>query len=248
MVNIAYRITAVRSREEYAVALCDQIGEPHSSIMWDEERRGSQWNKNRTCESVLGQGYTHLCLLDDDAVVVSHFKDIVQMGVERFPDAFWTFFSDETHSFKDRPKHTPWLELFNKNCKGIGLVMPVEHIAPYLKFYADEFATKYPKWNHDDTAKKMYCLLNDIRVMMPIPNLIYARQIRSAMPTHHNITPNTDCWRGMDIDLAQFRSNEYEVDKVRSLFWVHLDKNEDIVKRCVAKFQRNKLLEKAQRR
>jgi len=248
MVKIAYRITAVRSREKYAIALCDSIDEPRSSIMWDEALRGSQWNKNRTIEEVLDQGYTHVCLLDDDAIVVNNFKGIVQQCVEHFPDAFWTFFSDETHSLKDKPASTPYLELFNKNCKGIGLVMPVQHIRPYLEFYEKEFAHKYPKWNHDDTAKKMYCLLNNIRVMMPIPNLIFARQIRSAMPTHHNITPNSDCWQGKDLDLRQFDTYEFEVDKVRSMFWVHLDKNEEIVQRCVQKFRRNKMLEKAQRR
>ena len=248
MVKIAYRITAVRSREEHALEICRSIGEPISSIMWDEELKGSQWNKNRTCESVLDQGYTHLCLIDDDVVTVNNFKEIVQVCVEHFPDAFWTMFSDETHSLKSRPKNTPYLELFNKNCKGICLIMPVEHIRPYLSFYKEEFAHKYPKWNHDDTAKKMYCLLNNIPVMMPIPNLVYARQIRSAMPTHHNITPNTDCWQGRDIDIKQFYTYDYEVDKVRSLFWTHLDKNEDIVQRCVEKFNRNKLLEKIQRK
>lgn len=246
-IRIAYRILAVRSREEYALELARMIGEPESSIMWDEERQGSVWNKNRTCRDFLeNSDATHLLMLDDDAVTVNNFKEIVEMAVSRFPDAIWSFF-DNSHEYKHRPKHTPYLELFNKNVRGICLVMPRQLVQPFLDFWDEEIAPKYPKWNHDDTGKKMFALLNDIRVMSTIPSLIYARQIRSAMPTHHNITENTSCWRGRDIDVAQFNTYDYEVDRIRSLFMTHLDMNEPICRKCAAKFKRNKLLEKVQK-
>lgn len=245
-IKIDYRITAVRSREEHALDLARMMGEPESSIMWDEERRGCPWNNNRTCREFLDTDCTHLLLIDDDAVVVNNFKTIVEMAVSRFPDAIWTFF-DNTHEFKDRPKNTPYLELFNKNMRGICKVLPREVIAPFLSFWDEEIAPRYPKWNHEDTAKKMFALLNDIRVMGTIPSLVYARQIKSAIPTHHNITENTSCWRGRDIDVAQFNTYDYEVDRIRSLFMTHLDMSEPICRKCAAKFKRNKLLEKVQK-
>lgn len=248
MIKIMYRILAVRSREEYARELAISIGEPESSIMWDEERRGCPWNNNRTCEEFLlsDSSYTHLLLIDDDAIVVDDFKDIVEAAVSRFPDAIWTFF-DNSHSFKDRPKHTPYIELFNKNMRGICKVLPRQFIAPFLSFWKSRIEPKYPNWNHEDTAKKMFALLNDIRVMATIPCLVNARQIKPAIPTHHNITPNTDCWQGEKIDKKQFLTMDYEVDRIRTLFMTHLKKDEPICIECAEKFARNKMLEKAMR-
>ena len=244
MIKIMYRILAVRSRERYALELADSIGESQDSIMWDEEMRGCPWNNNRTCRDFLKTNdYTHLLLIDDDAVVVNNFKQIVETAVTLFPDCIWTFF-DNTHKFKDRPKHTPYIELFNKNMRGICKVLPREVIAPFLEFWDKEIAPLYPKWNHEDTAKKMFALLNDIRVMGTIPCLVNARQIKSAIPTHHNITQNTDCWQGENVDIGQFMTNQYEVDKIRSLFMTHLKKDEPICRKCAEKFAKNKLIER----
>lgn len=247
MVKIMYRILAVRSREKHAIELAQSIGEPESSIMWDEDLRGCPWNNNRTCEDFLkATEYTHLLTIDDDAIVVEGFKEIVEMAVLRFPDAIWTFF-DNTHTFKDKPPNTPYLELFNKNVRGICKVLPRAVVAPFLNFWRTEIVPFYPEWNHEDTAKKMFALLNDIPVMATIPSLVCARQIKPAIKTHHNVTPNTDCWRGRIIDKEQFKTLDFAVDRTRSLFMMHLDKNEPVCRRCAQKFAHNKLVEKMQR-
>lgn len=244
MIKIMYRILAVRSREQYALELADSIGEPRSSIMFDDELRGCPWNNNRVCRSFLKtDDYTHLLLIDDDAIVVNNFKQIVEMAVTIFPDCIWTFF-DNTHKYSDKPQNTPYIELFNKNMRGICKVLPRYVIAPFLSFWDTEIAPFYPDWNHEDTAKKMFALLNDIKVMSTIPCLVNARQIKSAIPTHHNVTPNTDCWQGKDIDVAQFATNQYEVDRIRSLFMTHLKKDEQICRKCAEKFMKNKMLER----
>lgn len=244
MIKIMYRILAVRSRERYAIELAKRIGEPITSIMWDEELRGCPWNNNRTCIDFLrADGYTHLLMIDDDAIVVDDFKSIVEMAVSRFPKAIWTFF-DNTHSFSDRPPDTPYLELFNKNVRGICKVLPREVVAPFIDFWNTRIEPYYPNWNHEDTAKKMFALLNDIPVMATIPSLVYARQIKSAIKTHHNITKNTDCWQGEKIEKEQFATNKYSMDKIRSLFMMHLGKDEPICKECAIKFAQNKRLEK----
>lgn len=244
--NIAYRITAVREREQYAEALRRQIGEPESSILWDEKHLGSVWNKNKALRDLQDSEYSHILLLDDDAEAVNNFRQIVNIAVRTFPDAIWTFYTN-THHLRDRPSDTPYLELFNKNIRGICLVMPRYMIRGFLDFYDTRIAPFYPKYNHDDTAKKMYALLNNIKVMTTIPCLVRAIPIKSTMPTHHNITQNTDCWQGKDIDVKQFLTGKYEVDKIRSLFMTHLDKNEPICRECAEKFKRNKELERITR-
>lgn len=241
--NIAYRITAVREREQYAEALRKQLDEPESSIFWDEKKIGCMWNKNRVWESLQDSEYSHILVIDDDAEVVNNFKQIVQIAVSHFPDAIWTFYTN-THRLKDKPSDTPYLELFNKNARGICTLMPRYLAKPYLNFYRVRLEPYYPNWNHEDTAKKMFALLNNIKVMTTIPCLVRAIPIKSAIPTHHNITQNTDCWQGKDIDVKQFLTGKYEVDKIRSLFMTHLDKNEPICRECAAKFKRNKELEK----
>lgn len=244
MIKIMYRILAVRSREQYAFALADSIGEPRSSIMLDDELRGCPWNNNRVCRDFLqAKDYTHLLLIDDDAIVVNHFKQIVEAAITLFPDCIWTFF-DNSHKYSDRPVDTPYIELFNKNLRGICKALPRAVVSPFLDFWDARIAPLYPNWNHEDTAKKMFALLNDIKVMSTIPCLVNARQIKPAIPTHHNITQNTDCWQGRDIDVRQFLTSKYEVDKIRSLFMTHLDKNEPICRECAAKFKRNKEMER----
>lgn len=243
MAKIAYRITAVREREQYAQALREQLDESANIIVWDEQKIGCMWNKNRTWESLQDSEYSHVLVIDDDAEVVNNFKQIVQAAVTYFPDVIWTFYTN-THTMKDRPSDTPYLELFNKNARGICTLMPRYLIKPYLEFYQKNIKPYYPKWNHEDTAKKMFALLNDIRVMATIPCLVRAIPIKSAIPTHHNITQNTDCWQGKDIDVNQFFTSKYEVDKIRSMFMTHLNKDEPICRECAEKFKRNKQYER----
>lgn len=92
-IKIAYRVIAVRERQDLVEDLLSKIDEPDSSVFWDEDHNGCMWNAIRLWKSyeTLPEGTTHLCLLADDAEVVKNFKEAVHKCVEHFPDCIWTF-------------------------------------------------------------------------------------------------------------------------------------------------------------
>lgn len=240
MAKIIYRIPAVRSREKYAIDLCRNLGEPLSSIYWDDERRGSVWNKFRIwrlCEQ--DPSITHICMLDDDADIVHNFKDFVEVSVQNFPDAILSFCHCNANPvrMKEKAAHTPYMLLQNFDFRGISLCVPTKYLRGYLQFVAD----RLPDYKRDDTSLKMYACLQDIPCILTVPNLVRAMQIPSAIHPRF-MSKNSDTWVGYDVDINQFRTTDYCVRKSRQLFDFHMKKGTPIVDEITAVYKRRLLL------
>lgn len=240
MSKILYRIPAVRSREQHALDLCHSIGEPETSIFWDEERRGSVWNKFRIWN--LYKEYpevTHICMLDDDADVVHGFKKFVQVATDNFPDCILSFCHCNANPVRMREKatHTPYMLLRNFDFRGISLCLPVKYIQGYLQFVAD----RLPKYRRDDTSLKMYACLKDIPCILTVPNLVRAKEIPSAIHPRF-MSKNSDTWVGYDVDLRQFKTTDYVVRKRKQLFDFHMKKEEQIVHEVTEVYRKRLLL------
>lgn len=241
MIKIAFRVLAVRERESLVSDLLPKIEEPESSVMWDEEHKGCMWNAYRTWKEILAlekYGYTHGCILADDAEVVMNFKRCVQMCVEHFPEAVWTFANNDV-TFAERAPDTPYINIWSCNTRGICYLMPMDHIRGYLQFY-ETYLMSYPRWTHDDTTCKMYCMLNDVQVMMPIPNLVIGKDVDPVIAGHRKCKRDLTCWRGRNIDLAQFNTLKYKVSKCRALFPLHLQDKEPVCQMVIRKFKQKK--------
>jgi hypothetical protein len=86
-------IITVRDRLSRAAALAQQLasdgyvseisGGPLVNL--DEERRGPWWNFKTTAELLLGQGHTHLCVLEDDVRLCSNFLGELRRVLEIVP-------------------------------------------------------------------------------------------------------------------------------------------------------------------
>ena len=141
-VKVAYRIMAVRERQPLVEDLLAKLGEPETSVFWDEERKGSLWNAKRIWSSYkdLNDGTTHICLLCDDADVVNDFKGAVQKCVENFPNAIWTFANRPQVRGDQRGKNTPYIKIWNCWIRGICCLMPVSLIDGWFAFY-DSFSS-----------------------------------------------------------------------------------------------------------
>ena len=245
--KIAYRIIAVREREGLVKDLLNKINEPETSVFWDEDHNGCMWNVLRVWGSYkdLPEDVTHLCLLADDAEVVNDFKQAVQKCVENFPDAIWTFANYPQIKGSDRGKFTPYVKIWNCQVRGICYLMPVKLIAGWLEFY-EKYLAGIKGWQHDQVTTSLYALLNDIDVMMPIPNLVVGKDVLSVIKGHRRLNRNRDmsCWFGRDIDLRQFNTSEFVVSKSRSMFEFHLWNDEEVLIWAKEKIAKKKKMDK----
>ena len=246
-IKIAYRIIAVREREGLVKDLLQKLNEPDSSVFWDEEHKGCMWNAKRLWGSYkdLPEGTTHLCLLADDVDVVNHFKEAVQKCVEHFPDAIWSWANRPQVKGSDRGRFTPYVKIWNCWSRGICYLMPIKYIDGWFEFLERYFGDN-PRWNRDDTTTSLYALLNDIDVMMPIPNLAVGKDVKSTIKGHSRLNRNRDmsCWFGRDIDLRQFNTCEYVLSKSRSGFEFHLPDDSEVLILAKNKIAKKKKIDK----
>lgn len=246
-IKVAYRIMAVRERQELVEDLLKRLDEPETSAFYDEEHRGSMWNARRIWGSYkdLPEGTTHLCFLADDADPVNHFKEAVQKCAENFPNAIWTFANRPQVNGSERGKFTPYIKIWNCWTRGICCMIPVHLIEGWLEFY-DRYLADIKGWTRDDTTTALYALMNDIDVMMPIPNLVFGRDVKSVIKGHSRLNRERDrsCWWGYDIDLAQFDTTEYVVSKSRGGFEFHLPEGHELLNLVKKKLERKRMFDK----
>lgn len=242
-IKIAYRIMAVRERQSQVEDLLKKLDEPETSVFWDEDRNGSMWNAKRIWSSYkdMPSDITHICLLCDDCDVVNNFKGAVQKCVENFPDAIWTFANRPQVKGTERGKFTPYIKIWNCWIRGICCLMPVKYIDGWFEFLERYFSDN-PKWSYEDTTTSLYALLNDIDVMMPIPNLAVGKDVKSVIKGHTRLNRDRDmsCWFGRDIDIRQFNTCEFVTSKSRSMFEFHLYNDEEVLVLARQKIEKKK--------
>lgn len=246
-VKVSYRIMAVRERETLVNDLLDKLGQVDKAAFYDEEHKGSMWNAVRIWSSYkdLPEGTTHLCFLADDADIVNQFTEAVEKCVENFPNAIWTFANRPQVNGKERAAHTPYVKIWNCWTRGIACLMPVKLIEGWLAFYREHLSHR-TGWTRDDTTTALYALFNDIDVMMPIPNLVFGKDVKSVIKGHTRLNKNRDrsCWYGYDIDLSEFDTNEFVVTKSRAYFEFHLPQGDPLLELAKKKIDRKRKLEK----
>ena len=246
-IKIAYRIIAVRERQDLVEDLLSKIDEPETSVFWDENHNGCMWNAIRAWKSFenLPEGTTHMCLLADDAEVVSNFKEAVHKCVEHFPDCIWTFANYPQVKGTHRGRFTPYVKIWNKQVRGICYLMPVKLIKGWLAFY-ERYLSGVKGWQHDQVTTSLYALINDIDVMMPIPNLVVGKDVLSVIKGHRRLNRNRDmsCWFGREIDLRQFNTVEFVTSPSRSSFEIHLHHDEEVLVLAQNKLEKMRKLDK----
>lgn len=221
MLKIGHRIIAVPERKQFVQELLAQTGLSEETVLWDFEHNGCMWNAVRAWKSALSQNEaTHWCVMADDTDAVNDFLELESECVSRFPDAIWTFYSNEL-SAKHRPQKTPYIRLSSYNIRGIAFLMPVSLIQGYVELC--EYMLDNYGYQRDDATCRIYALLQDIPVMTTIPNLVRSREIKSAMKGH-GITRNSDAWQGYLLDKKQFFTDACETRHIvaKSALETHL--------------------------
>lgn len=226
-IKIGHRIIAVPERMTYVNNLLHELNCNDIKVMIDNEHNGCMWNAIRAWEDYISESEaTHWCVMADDTDVVNNYLKLEEMCVKRFPDAIWTFYSNEL-SLKHKPNFTPYIKLSSLNIRGIAFLMPVHLIDGYIKLC--KYMLQEYNYQRDDATCRIYALMNDIPVMTTIPNLVCSYEIKSSM-SGHGITRNSDAWQGKEIDLMPFLSHDYEVRHItkKSARETHLHKDNPI--------------------
>ena len=231
-VKIFYGIPTVIERLKYAKALAKQIGLSEDHIFVDTERNGCLWNKMRIYDMVP-EGYTHVCINDDDAIVCEDYKEIVQKCVEKFPNSILTFYDSEiTRSA------TPFVRRPNCIVAGSGFVLPTRLLNRYRAFYAKRLAPLGFKW--EESVTKMFAILNDIEVILIVPNLVTVRKgLVTTARKGKWIQPQSASW------VSRFPIEALETDKVEismrgGLFNMHLPKGCKLEREILNKWEQVK--------
>lgn len=245
MVKIGHRIIAVPERMNYVNDLLTSLGQDDIKVFIDESHKGCMWNAIRAWEDYRESDATHWCVMADDTDVVNNYITLERMCIERFPDAIWTFYSNELKE-SHKPKHTPYIRLSSLNVRGIAFAMPVRLIEGYVQL-CKEMLQKY-NYQRDDATCRIYALMNNIPVMTTIPNLVRSHEIKSAM-SGHGITRNSTAWQGKDIDNRQFMTSDYEVRHItkKSAIETHLHEDNPVHIMTKEKWNRLNLLRRVQK-
>lgn len=212
-------------------------------VMLDSEHNGCMWNAIRAWEDYRSEpDVTHWCVMADDTDVVDNYLLLEKMCVERFPDAIWTFYSNELN-INHRPEQTPYIRLSSLNIRGIAFAIPVHLIDGYVELCKRMLADY--NYQRDDATCRIYALFNNIPVMTSIPNLVRSHEIKSSM-TGHGITHNSSAWQGKSIQTGQFATTEFEVRHVakKSAMETHLHDDNPVHEMVRQKWSRLQLLRK----
>lgn len=243
MIKIGRRIIAVPERKQYVDELLGKLEADESIVCMDYDHNGCMWNAIRAWEQYKTEpDATHWCVMADDTDVVNNYIALEEMCVQRFPDAIWTFYSNEL-SMKHKPQSTPYIKLSSLNVRGIAFLMPVEWIDEYIR-WCKHMLSEY-NYQRDDATCRIYALMEDLPVMTTIPNLVRSREIKSAM-SGHGITHNSDAWQGYDVNPKLFITDSFEVRHTskKSARETHLRPNNPIDMMVDKKWKRLQLLRK----
>ena len=206
MIKIGHKIIAVPEREQYVRRLIERTGIDEGNVLWDTEHNGCMWNAIRAWKMALDSDCTHWCVMADDTDVVDNYMELEELCVRQFPDAIWTFFSNEL-SIKQKPESTPYIRLSGYNVRGIVFLMPKELVKGYVDLC--EYMLSTYGFKRDDSTARIYALFNNIPVMTTLPNLARSYEIASTIGGHKP-TRNSDAWQGYSVDRSQFLTGGYE--------------------------------------
>lgn len=239
--KIGHKIIAVPERLDYVNELLVRTSLAMSDVLIDKDHNGCMWNAIRAWKAHKEDlSVTHWCVMADDTDVVDDYMAYEKMCVERFPNAIWTFYSNEL-GMRHKPNDTPYVKLSSLNIRGIAFLMPVEWIDKYVELC--EYMLNTYGYQRDDATCRIYALFNNLPVMTTIPNLVRSHEIKSSM-SGHGITHNSDAWQGRTLNYNDFRTFDYEVRHIakKSARETHLPLDNPIDKKVAEKWKRLNIL------
>lgn len=151
--KIAYRIMACYERKEMVEAEVQKLEGTDVKVFWDDrpegERKGTSYTQLKCINDALEGDYTHLCILQDDVLLVNDFDKCIRKLIDHRPHDLWTLYCPR---IKYVDFERPYCEVHPANTWGQGNLIPIPMLRAIMKFRE----TYLPNYIYDDGVYLMY--------------------------------------------------------------------------------------------
>ena len=210
MFKIAFRIMACEERRSFVEAELEKLSGADVKVFYDDRpkeiRKGTSYTQLKCINDALNGDYTHLCLLQDDILLVNNFEDCINRLVEARPLVLWTLFCPrfkaEQMSFNE-----PYARLFPANTWGQGNLIPIPMLKKIMEFREE----KLPNYLYDDGLYLMYCIENGMPVYTTRVALLQHLCPTQSTLGYNNKNKVTKVWAGENVyNRINWKSKEFK--------------------------------------
>lgn len=210
MYKIAFRIMACPERKEYVDAEVEKLSGADVKVFYDDRpkeiRKGTSYTQLACINDALAGDYTHLCLIQDDILLVNRFAECAEKLVEARPLALWTLFCPRIRP-EDLSFENPYARLFPANTWGQGNLIPIDMLGKIMQFREE----KLPNYLYDDGLYLMYCIENGMPVYTTRIALLQHLCPTQSTLGYNNKNKVSKLWAGEDIfDRVNWGSKDYK--------------------------------------
>lgn len=196
--KIAYRIMACRQRAFIVDEMLKKLDGLDVKVFWDDrpegERKGTYYTQLACInDAIVNIGeFSHICLLQDDLLLVNDFDKCMEKLLERKEDVLWTLYCPR---IRDVNFEHPYVQLYPANTWGQGNLFPLQMAIDMLKYRKEVI----PNYIYDDGLYWMYlwdhglpCYTTSVAVLQHLcPS--------SSMLGYNNGKKVSKVWAGEDI-------------------------------------------------
>lgn len=196
--KIAYRIMACYERKPFVDAELEKLSGADCKVFYDdrpkEERKGTAYTQLACINDALSGDYTHICLLQDDILLVNRFDECVKKLIEARPLVLWTLFCPRIKA-EDLSFDKPYARIFPANTWGQANIIPIEMLKKIMRFRED----RLPNYIYDDGLYLMYCIENGMPVYTTRVALLQHLCPTQSTLGYNNKNKVSKIWAGEDI-------------------------------------------------
>lgn len=210
MYKIAFRIMACPERKEMVDAELKKLEGFDVKAFYDdrpkETRKGTSYTQLACINDVLGKDYTHICLLQDDLLLVNDFGKCIYRLVEKRPLALWTPFCPRIKA-EDLSFSSPYARIFPANTWGQCNIIPLNMLEKIMEFREE----KLSNYIYDDAIYLLYCKMHGMPVYTTRIALMQHLCPTSSMLGYNNKNKVSKLWAGEDVySKINWNSDEYK--------------------------------------
>jgi hypothetical protein len=170
--GLSFAITAHPSRSDYLPHLLERI--PDASVIVDDGR--GNWATTRRAWEHHDPEADHHVIIQDDAVLCRDFVERAHDALTDAHAAYSLYLGQELQAMRRRAagqyaKGTHTVEL-DRLYWGVAISLPVEHIAPMLKWTAGYKVPKHWEGRRSDGRVGKYLEHHSVPILYPLPSLV----------------------------------------------------------------------------
>jgi len=209
-IKIAYRIMASPERSEFVKAELEKLSFCDTKVFYDDRpkelRKGTSYTQLKCIEDALAGDYTHLCILQDDILLVNNFGWCIENLIKARPLALWTLFCPRIKA-EDLSFDSPYARIFPANTWGQGNLIPIPMLEKIMQFRKEYL----PNYIYDDALYLAYCIENLMPVYTTRVALMQHLCPSNSLLGYNNKNKVSKIWAGEDVfGKINWKSRDYK--------------------------------------